>query len=791
MCKRISSSLVLLALAGTLPAQWNETGDAGQTLPGVQIPVGFSASGLSGITGTLTAGDVDMYLIDIVDPAAFSASTVGGATFDTQLFLFTRDGRGVTFDDDTTTGVQSTLTGTFVPCPGTYVLAISAYDVDPMASGQAIWNDSPTQAERRPDGPRRLEILDGWYGSPVASSTYTITLTGVNLYGREMVCPSDHYLTESDLQVYGAGSTVWWNETGGRFQVLYEGSHFVAAGASGNTWIDRMMFRGEDGNPNLGGQQWANVVVTIANTGLTPAAMTNNYANNLVGAANVQTATFATVTVAPSVGSMPNNYNIQLDLLAAIGGHSFNPTTENVLIDITLPTAATHPVAVGAVMPVQDTTGGTAVVRGAGVYSLNATATTGSVTSAPPVIGFKTDGAGWRPVIVARNEYFGAACGGSPASFYQGFLLGQDFDLTGFTMTPNTYPNPQYYTVTGTAPAFDATKVNAAPNSTADDGSVDLPLGYTFTFPGGTTATVRGTTNGYAFLAAGGSVDYSPTVDEFLGVTSNLPRLAPYWCDLHAGRNTATHPNSGMHVLNDTSGGAGNTVSYVTWFNVGAYETQSGTGVGGHAVYDFQIVLRQATGVIEFRYGQMPTYVESDTNDNPGYAAMVGFSRGTVGGIGAVDPQSRDLSLEVPFVTRVEGAYGNIGQRVLATPDVDGIAYGGRAHAGQTLTFDAVNVPPGTTLGVQLIDMATTRPGLWVPGILAPGCEFSVTAGALFHQVTLFPSGTVVGTVPVTIPAGVEGAELFAQFVVLDGLFGGPNLITAASNAVRVRVGLD
>lgn len=790
MSRRYSSSLVLLALATTLPAQWTEVGDAGQTPLGAQIPSAFSVSNLPSITGTLTAADVDMYLIDIVDPAAFSASTVGGATFDTQLFLFALDGRGITFDDDTPTGVQSTITGTFVPCPGTYVLAISPYDVDPVASGQAIWLDTPTQVERRPDGQRRLEILDGWYGSAVSSSTYTITLTGVTLYGREVVCPSDHHLTESDLQVYGSGSTAWWNENGGRFQVLYEGSHFVAAGATGTTWIDRLMFRGEDGNPNLGGQQWANVVVTIANTGLTPLGMSTDFATNLVGATNVQTTTFATVTVAPSIGSMPNNYNIQLDLLAAISGHSFNPTTQNVLIDITLPTAATHPVAIGAVMPIQDTTGATAVVRGAGIYSLSATATTGSV-AAPPVIGFKTDGGGWRPVIVARNEYFGAACGGNPASFYQGFLLGQNFDLTGLTLTPNTYPNPQYYTIAGTAAAFDATKVNAAPNSTADDGSVDLPLGYAFAFPGGSTATVRATTNGYAFLAAGGSVDYSPTVNEFLGVVSNLPRLAPYWCDLHAGRNTATHPNSGMHVLNDTSGGAGNTVSYVTWFNVGAYETQSGTGVGGHAVYDFQLVLRQATGVIEFRYGQMPAYVESDTSDNPGYAAMVGFSRGTVGGIGAVDPQSRDLSLEVPFSTSIEGAHGNIGQRVLATPDVDGISYGGRAHAGQTLTFDAVNVPPGTTLGVQLIDMAATRPGLWVPGILAPGCELSVTANALFLQVTLFPSGTVVGTVPVTIPAGVEGAELFAQFIVLDGLFGGPNLITAASNTVRVRVGLD
>jgi hypothetical protein len=43
--------------------------------------------------------------------------------------------------------------------------------------------------------------------------------------------------------------------------------------------------------------------------------------------------------------------------------------------------------------------------------------------------------------------------------------------------------------------------------------------------------------------------------------------------------------------------------------------------------------------------------------------------------------------------------------------------------------------------------------------------------------------------VPLPVPPGVEGAEVYAQFVVLDGLLGGPTIMTRLSNAVRIQVG--
>jgi hypothetical protein len=69
-----------------------------------------------------------------------------------------------------------------------------------------------------------------------------------------------------------------------------------------------------------------------------------------------------------------------------------------------------------------------------------------------------------------------------------------------------------------------------------------------------------------------------------------------------------------------------------------------------------------------------------------------------------------------------------------------------------------------------------------VPGITAPGCIVSTPAGTgVLHKVNLFPGTQVIGTVPLSIPAGVstfDGFDLYVQYVVLDGLLGASNLVT-------------
>ncbi|HEX6810802.1 MAG TPA: hypothetical protein VF384_04180 [Planctomycetota bacterium] len=67
----------------------------------------------------------------------------------------------------------------------------------------------------------------------------------------------------------------------------------------------------------------------------------------------------------------------------------------------------------------------------------------------------------------------------------------------------------------------------------------------------------------------------------------------------------------------------------------------------------------------------------------------------------------------------------------------------------------------------------------------------STSTSAVLWEINLLPGPTVTGTVPFAVPHGFEGTNLHAQYVVLDGLFGAPNLITVASNAIKHTIGLD
>ena len=160
---------------------WHELGDASDTPLISQVTHGRGA--LTYILGHHGHGDVDMFTIRIDDPLAFSASTVGGATFDTQVWLFDASGRGVVFNDDIPGGgtLLSTITGQFVPTAGLYLLAISRYTQDPVdADGRALWMQSPFAHERQPDGPGAANPIHAWISQAPAGGTYWITLTGAS-----------------------------------------------------------------------------------------------------------------------------------------------------------------------------------------------------------------------------------------------------------------------------------------------------------------------------------------------------------------------------------------------------------------------------------------------------------------------------------------------------------------------------------------------------------------------------------------------------------------------------------
>ncbi len=166
---------------GQCPQPWTEPGDAGE-LPSTAVTVP-GAGALAWILGhNAGGGDVDMYRITICDAANFSASTVGGAAWDTQLFLFNGGGLGIAANDDEVggTSLQSRITGQFVPGNGEYLLAVSAYNRDPVSGGAGALLFSPPipRAEIPANGPGAGAPVDAWINSPLISGDYAIVFTG-------------------------------------------------------------------------------------------------------------------------------------------------------------------------------------------------------------------------------------------------------------------------------------------------------------------------------------------------------------------------------------------------------------------------------------------------------------------------------------------------------------------------------------------------------------------------------------------------------------------------------------
>lgn len=166
-------------------AAWTESGDAGD-LPGVaQNAAGPPSATLESITGTISPGnDADMFRICLTGAGTFSATTVGGATFDTQLYLFDETGMGVYGHDDTPgQNLQATLPAGHALTPstaGVYYLAISQFDNDPVSTGGLIFPSFPFSPVYGPTGPGGNAAVTGWTTntSLQGGGAYTITLTG-------------------------------------------------------------------------------------------------------------------------------------------------------------------------------------------------------------------------------------------------------------------------------------------------------------------------------------------------------------------------------------------------------------------------------------------------------------------------------------------------------------------------------------------------------------------------------------------------------------------------------------
>lgn len=195
--------LALLTLALPSPVladegfgpDWVEDGDAGNSIStgqrvkgndsGVNTISG-STSGGGGFVGGSDGGDFqDLYLIFIDDPLAFNASTAGpagDATFNTRLFLFRIDGRGVLYSDDVSPNDNRSVLkgGKGIPGRGVYGLAIAGTPSLPQTTGGSpMFPFAPPGESVGPTKEGANASLGGWNPAAGDTGSYLLSLTGV------------------------------------------------------------------------------------------------------------------------------------------------------------------------------------------------------------------------------------------------------------------------------------------------------------------------------------------------------------------------------------------------------------------------------------------------------------------------------------------------------------------------------------------------------------------------------------------------------------------------------------
>ncbi|MCA9309667.1 MAG: hypothetical protein KDA21_00545 [Phycisphaerales bacterium] len=167
--------------------------DAGKDPPSAQIPnqlpPGTALEEICGKFDPLEPADQqDMFLIQICDPAAFSASaTVTSGSMNLQLYLFDINGRGLLFNDDAVgfnPAFGNVPTDGSIPplsVPGYYYIAVTLFNsvAQDTAAAPLFAASTPTEVSG-PDGPGGANPFATWGGSVTSgqSGEYSLRMTG-------------------------------------------------------------------------------------------------------------------------------------------------------------------------------------------------------------------------------------------------------------------------------------------------------------------------------------------------------------------------------------------------------------------------------------------------------------------------------------------------------------------------------------------------------------------------------------------------------------------------------------
>ena len=175
-------------LVATSHAQtYTESGDAGQTQASAQSTLGASGP-LTDIYGSFSSSlDADLFVINILNPASFSATTFNLASgdLDTQLFLLTMAGAPVIFNDDDAGGLSllSTLpAGAASLVAGQYILGVAVGGYNPVnINSQHLFAEGLPTTVRGPASGLQPAVLGGFSDETydTESGGYRIQLSGV------------------------------------------------------------------------------------------------------------------------------------------------------------------------------------------------------------------------------------------------------------------------------------------------------------------------------------------------------------------------------------------------------------------------------------------------------------------------------------------------------------------------------------------------------------------------------------------------------------------------------------
>jgi len=357
---------------------------------------------------------------------------------------------------------------------------------------------------------------------------------------------------------------------------------------------------------------------------------------------------------------------------------------------------------------------------------------------------------------------FGEGCYSGATSFYESFAGLAAFDLGGSAAAPSaldaSYAGAAGYVVVAGAPGWYAPQGprlldNAGGALDDDDVSEPLTLPFSLAFPGGVTSVVHATANGEVYLGATSALtsDVTPSGSELV---TQLPRLAPLWCDLEPAANAPADPASGVYF--DVA--ANGVEAYVTW--LGVADGRGGAPAAGATSISCQCVLR-SDGSVSFRY--------ADLQPGPGTGvAVVGFGPG-----GAVpDPGPLDLSQSAPFATTGPDRFPL--EHACTPPQLGGVV---------TLSVAAAGSAPFAAVAVSDVAVAS---GVDLAAVGAAGCSAYVDlAGAALVAV---PQTGGSGSVTLAVPnAPTLLGAAFASQAFAPGA--GNTLQVTTSNGARWIVG--